>query len=473
VPTPLIRRGDADACPGALRLHAAADGPLARVRLPGGRLTGGQLSAIRELAEAFGDGHIELTSRGNLQLRALTSAPADMLAARLAAAGLLPSRTHELVRNITASPLAPPESAGRVDVRRLISELDRALCADPRLASLPGRFLFALDSGGWDVAPSADVAAVPAAALAGSPLADAPRSARLVPSSHRPPAHVPGDGSVIGRTQPAEPVLRAGDQVRSTGTAEIAILFAGVDAGLRVPAVDVVGALLTAAHAFLDERAAQLSADQANPARAAWRVRELVDGAVRVAVRTAAALGVDLGVGGPVPGPGGREPVGIIGQPGGLVALSAVVPLGRVSGVQMKVLEKAEAIVVTPWRGVVLPDLPSSAAEPWQRALADVGLEVRSGSRWSGVTACAGRPGCAKSLADVRRDAAVAASSSDCDEGSLPVHWVGCARGCGSPAGPHVRAEATGSGYQVRADGFSGFASADEAGGLVAAAREG
>lgn len=431
MPTPLIRRGDADACPGALRLHAAADGPLARVRLPGGRLTGRQLRAIRELAEAFGDGHVELTSRGNLQLRALTTAPVETLATRLAAAGLLPSQTHELVRNITASPLPPSESSGRLDVRPLTSELDRALCADPRLASLPGRFLFALDSGAWDVAPSADVAAVPAAALAGSPLADASLST------------------------------------------QVAILFAGVDAGLRVAAADVVGALLAAAHAFLDEQTAQLDADLAKPERPAWRVRELVDGPGRVAVRTAAALGVILGAGRRVPGPGVRAPVGIIGQPGGLVALGAVVPLGRVSGVQMKVLEEAEAVVVTPWRGVVLPDLPPSAAESWQQALADVGLEVRGGSRWSGVTACAGRPGCAKSLADVRRDAAAAVLSSDGDEPSLPVHWVGCARGCGSPAGPHVRAEATGSGYAVRAGGFSGFASADEAGALVAAARRG
>jgi precorrin-3B synthase len=254
---------------------------------------------------------------------------------------------------------------------------------------------------------------------------------------------------------------------------QVAILFAGVDAGLRVAAADVVGALLAAAHAFLDEQTAQLDADLAKPERPAWRVRELVDGPGRVAVRTAAALGVILGAGRRVPGPGVRAPVGIIGQPGGLVALGAVVPLGRVSGVQMKVLEEAEAVVVTPWRGVVLPDLPPSAAESWQQALADVGLEVRGGSRWSGVTACAGRPGCAKSLADVRRDAAAAVLSSDGDEPSLPVHWVGCARGCGSPAGPHVRAEATGSGYAVRAGGFSGFASADEAGALVAAARRG
>jgi precorrin-3B synthase len=29
------------------------------------------------------------------------------------------------------------------------------------------------------------------------------------------------------------------------------------------------------------------------------------------------------------------------------------------------------------------------------------------------------------------------------------VHWIGCARACGSPSGPHVRVQATGDGYLV------------------------
>jgi precorrin-3B synthase len=185
---------------------------------------------------------------------------------------------------------------------------------------------------------------------------------------------------------------------------------------------------------------------------------------------------VRLGAGQSVAETAPREPIGIIGEPGTPVALGAVVPLGRLSGVQMKVLSEAAAIVVTPWRGMVLPDLSPAAAQTWQGALAGAGLEVRSGSRWSGVTSCAGRPGCAKSLADVRHDAAAATVAEVDGAGSagaelLPVHWVGCARGCGSPAGAHVRAEATGSGYEVRAGGFSGFATAEEAAALVAAAR--
>jgi len=147
----VTRRSDTDACPGALRLHAAADGPLARVRLPGGQLTGGQLRVLGDLAERCGDGGLELTSRANVQLRALTSADPAELAARLSAAGLLPSATHETVRNIAA-----PALAG-APVRALVAELDRRLCADPALAALPGRFLFAIG----EVTLDADVAAIP------------------------------------------------------------------------------------------------------------------------------------------------------------------------------------------------------------------------------------------------------------------------------------------------------------------------
>ncbi|MEU4218438.1 precorrin-3B synthase, partial [Actinoplanes sp. NPDC026623] len=101
--------------------------------------------------------------------------------------------------------------------------------------------------------------------------------------------------------------------------------------------------------------------------------------------------------------------------------------------------------------------------------LAEAGLEVAAGSRWAGVTACAGRPGCAKSLADVRHDADATTTAGT----GLPVHWVGCERGCGSPAGPHVRVEATGSGYRVRSPGGCESAGVAEVGALIGAARKG
>lgn len=144
-----------DACPGLLRPHLAADGGLIRVRLAGGRLSAAQLVALVECAERFGDGRLRLTSRGNVQLRGagvMTDGGADPgLVSAIQAAGLLPSVTHERVRNLLCSPLTGL-SGGLADLRPALAALDRMLCAAPGLAGLSGRMLFGLDDGRGDIA---------------------------------------------------------------------------------------------------------------------------------------------------------------------------------------------------------------------------------------------------------------------------------------------------------------------------------
>lgn len=149
----MARIRDTDACPGALRLHQAADGAMARIRLPGGMLTAAQLATLARVAGEFGSGTLELTGRGNVQLRGLTDVAlvVEAIAPLIAAAGLLPSASHERVRNIVASPLSG-RVGGNVDVRPWVRELDAAVCAVPRLAELGGRFWFGLDDGRADVA---------------------------------------------------------------------------------------------------------------------------------------------------------------------------------------------------------------------------------------------------------------------------------------------------------------------------------
>lgn len=144
----MARARENDACPGALQTHRAADGELARVRLPGGFISPAQMEAMAFGAADFAASTLELTSRGNLQIRGVhdTGAVAELLASE----GLLPSATHERVRNIVASPLSG-RSGGLCDTRQLVVELDEALQRDPGLAHLPGRFLFSFDDGRGDI----------------------------------------------------------------------------------------------------------------------------------------------------------------------------------------------------------------------------------------------------------------------------------------------------------------------------------
>lgn len=146
-------RERADRCPGVCRPWIAADGALVRLRLVGGRLPVAALARLLDVAERHGDGTVTLTRRANLQVRGIApdgDALPGAVAADLAATGLVPSRTHELVRNVMVSPMSG-RLGGRADLRPVARRLDALVCADPDLADLSARFLVVLDDGRGDL----------------------------------------------------------------------------------------------------------------------------------------------------------------------------------------------------------------------------------------------------------------------------------------------------------------------------------
>ncbi|MCH1865532.1 nitrite reductase [Nocardioides sp. CFH 31398] len=151
-PTPTGARTRADRCPGLARPWIADDGALVRLRLLGGAVGADQLAALLDVAEAHGDGAVHLTRRANLQLRALPHDGEGRLRPDVAdavlATGLVPSASHELVRNYL---LSPGLGATRADLRPLLSALDAAVCGSRSLARLSARFLVVLDDGGGEV----------------------------------------------------------------------------------------------------------------------------------------------------------------------------------------------------------------------------------------------------------------------------------------------------------------------------------
>ncbi|MCF6510103.1 precorrin-3B synthase [Blastococcus sp. MG754426] len=377
-------RDRADACPGALQTHSAADGELARVRVPGGLLRADQLRVLGAAAVELGDGALELTSRGNVQLRGLRPGAAGELGERLAAAGLLPSDSHETARNLLGSVLSG-RAGGLLDARPWVRAFDAGLCADPTLAALPGRFLATFDDGRGDVAA------------------------------------LGGDVGLLALSREA-----------------VALTLAGADSGLRATSDDAVALALAATRAFLAERAVQ--------GGRAWRLAELTGGPARVTARVGGAPDAARA---DVPAEPRVRAVGAVPQDDGRTALAAVVPLGRLTAAQLPLLaDLAAEVQLTPWRGVVVPDLADGSAAA---LLVEAGLVLDPGSPWTRVTACAGLPGCAKSLADVRADATAAVVVGALPADGARQHWAGCERRCGRPGGAVVDVVATGSGYRVDA----------------------
>jgi len=145
-------------------LHDAADGRLARVRVPGGRLSSGALRTLAAAAEELGNGLLDITARANLQLRGLRAGDevGAELADRLHGAGLLPSLTHDRARNVLASPLAGRAPGALDDVDDVVVLLDAGICASAVLSDLPARFCFLADDGtgaGREIGPDVTVVA--------------------------------------------------------------------------------------------------------------------------------------------------------------------------------------------------------------------------------------------------------------------------------------------------------------------------
>ncbi|MGZ4774261.1 MAG: precorrin-3B synthase [Oryzihumus sp.] len=396
---PTLPRGRPDRCPGAVRLHHADDGSVARIRIPGGLLSADQMDEIVCAATELGDGSLEVTSRGNLQVRGLAPSCGGDLADRLYAVGLLPSVAHDRARNVLLSPLSGLDGRGLSDLTPAVGDYDEILRGTTALAELSGRFLVAFDDGRHDVAA------------------------------------LDADVTLVAR---AERVTE--------------LLLAGLPTGLTVAAGDAARCAASAVESFLAARAAA-GADS-------WRVRDLVSSPLDLlaAVRHLLddrAVPHEQSDPGLRPSAGRRQgpALGVVRSPEGPAVLSVAAPLGRAPAASWQALVALARTAVgdlrlTPWRGIVIPGVEVAGCTTGLASLASAGFVTNARSPRAGVTACTGRPGCAKSLADVHADA-VASFGAQRASGTtlLPLHWSGCERRCGHPTGARVEVVAQPGGH--------------------------
>lgn len=331
-------------CPGVVDMHEAEDGWLARIRLPGGMVSAEQLAAIAELA-CEGTGLVELTARANLQVRGLPAESGVASSQALEAVGLLPSRTHERLRNVLASPLAGRHPLSLSATDHIVAELDRALCADTELAQLPQRFLFALDDGGGAaLAPTADVA------------------------------------------------------LAAVGEDRFRLLLAGQPTDAVAPGGKAAGLALMAARAFLainDQRG--------------WRVAELSNGARSIAARLGAQLAHtdEMPASTAVPPGRCRQRDGRFALTA-LLPLGRFEP-GVVTAIAGLARTCSGSVRIAATKSLSFLDLDPATVEPLERGLRDLGLVTQPGSGWEALSACAGLRSCSKAQIDVRSAASARA----------------------------------------------------------------
>lgn len=224
-------------CPGVARPMATGDGLLARVHPRHGILSLAQARGLAGVAARHGNGLLDITSHGNLQIRGLSPEAHEPAAAALRALGLADPGARAPYRATVVSPLAgldPAEPVNGLALADAVEELARAVV-------LPPKFLIAVDSGGafgldhlapdvwaragadgavrlglggvpvlWARAlPRAGLAAALSALLAALVAALAACGARRAPGLPAAARHrlLPGGGPLV---HPARPPLKAG-----------------------------------------------------------------------------------------------------------------------------------------------------------------------------------------------------------------------------------------------------------------------
>ncbi|KTT11348.1 oxidoreductase [Pseudomonas oryzihabitans] len=355
-----------------LRIVPARDGGLCRVKLPGGRLMADQARAIAAASERWASGVLELTNRANLQLRGVRPDGAEALVAALQDAGLGPSDpAADDVRNLLLSPTAGRDPQQLQDVRPLAAALLALLEGDRRLHELSAKFALQLDGG---------------EALA---RLDHPHDVWLSARA---------EGFVLGLA----------------GTP--------VDAPLGlIPAGREVATVVTLLHRFLDLAGPEQS-----------RMRQLL------AQRPIAELLADLDL---LPAPSQpRAPAETTRRLGshpqrqpGLCWVGAQPALGRLPATTLAaVADLAERLGngelhLTPWQGLLLPDVAVDQAPELLAALAVLDLTTDPAAPLARLIACTGSVGCAKGQADTKGDALHLAERLPA---GVVVHLSGCPRSC-------------------------------------------
>lgn len=403
------------ACPGLLRIVASRDGGICRIKLPGGRLDAVAARAIAAAAERHAEGVLEATNRANLQIRGVREEAATALPAELLAASLGPRvAAADDVRNLLLSPTAGIDPAMQLDVTPLAQRLLDLLQDNPRFHTLSAKFALQLDGG----------------------------------------------ESLAMLEHPHDLWLSAMDAER------IAFGFAGcppVDTddtpALAAVATDQVPALV---EALLD-----LFLDLASEGQA--RMRQLLETtpAPQLLERLDIPLQRDASVDNwrrrPVE-PFCHLGIGPQRQPG-LCSVGAGFVLGRLDSRLLRALadlaerEGDGSLRLTPWQGVLLPNIPGERAGTVLAALDGLGLTTSADQPLSRLIACSGSSGCARGLADTKGDALRLAEHLQ-DPLPAGVHLCGCPRSCAAAhVAPFTLLAVADGRYDLfrRADGVAGF----------------
>ncbi|QND45116.1 precorrin-3B synthase (plasmid) [Rhizobium lusitanum] len=386
---PSMARG---ACPSLSAPMVTGDGLLVRLRPMTPGLPIAQFRALGEAAAKHGNGLIEITARGNLQLRGMTTDSMAGLAADIDRAGIVP----ETGIAIEVPPLSGLDRLEIADARDLAARLRREIAAlDPQPILAP-KLTITVDGGGRLTldAMSADI--------------------RLM-------ATKADSGSIVWS-------LAVG------GTAQTARVLASLTAEQSVPAV--IELLKTLAHLGPNARGRDLDA-----VSLPLRLPSMQDGAFGDADRPISPIGIHrLGDNSLVLGL--RPSFGQIHARDILNFLDIAEAAG------------ANEIRTAPEHALLVLGLAERAVRDVELAAANHGFRTRADDPSNHIDVCSGAGACASAFYPTKSVASdLLDEAPELLDGSLEVHLSGCRKGCAHPGEAALAIVGAPTGYGIVVNG--------------------
>jgi ferredoxin-nitrite reductase len=135
---------------GLFFLTPVKDAFMARLRIPGGVLKSYQLRELARVAQELTTGHVQITTRANLQLRLIQPKDAPEVLRRVQSVGLhTRGAGADNIRNLTMNPTAGIDPVELIDVQPFLQELADTIVNDRSFYDLPRKFNIAYDGGGF------------------------------------------------------------------------------------------------------------------------------------------------------------------------------------------------------------------------------------------------------------------------------------------------------------------------------------
>lgn len=390
---------------GLFYVAPAQDSFMLRCRVPAGELTGAQLCGLAEIAEQWGGGYADITTRANIQIREIPPRHIVKCLLKLQEIGLTSRGSGvDNVRNITATPTAGIDKDELIDTRPLAKGLHHYILNHRDLYDLPRKFNVAFDGGG-SVSAVADTNDIGFVAVR------------------------------VGAGQRVEPGVYFRAQLAGiTGHQQFA-----KDAGVLIKAGECVAVAAGIIRVFVE------NGDRTNRKKA--RLKYLIDkwGIPKFVEEIQKKLAFPL-VQFPLEQCEPRQPPILHGHVGvfkqaqrGFNYIGAVITVGRLSPRQMRRLADiaqnygSDEVRLTVWQNLIIPNVPDASVETVKKNLLWMGLHYEATPISGGLVACTGNTGCKWSSTNTKGQAVKLARYLESKvrlDHPLNIHLTGCPNSC-------------------------------------------